>query len=466
MTSDLEQLYQQVLHCLNEGDAESLRSALAEAWPADIAEIMDLLDDEERSRLIYVLPPRTVAEVIVLLDEAVRGEVVEDLDDQMLSDIVAELSPHDAADVIAELPADQGDEVLDSMPQAQSDEIQELLNYGESSAGGIMDPRAIALFATETVGQAVEEVRRFASHEDLHFVYVIDNERRPVGTIPLRRLVVHETDTVLADIMDPDPVTVSVDEDQETVLHIIRKYDLPAMPVIDADGRFVGRVTYDDLMDVAAEEAAEDIYRMAGTDAAELETHSPFRAARVRMMWLIPCMVGTSLAGGIIALFRETGLSLSQHGALLIFVPMIAATSGNAGIQVAVIVLRGFATGELVATKLKRVLLREAPIAILVAILCAVTGALFSVIAFWLFKAQGAAMAAADDVYPVLMGVAVGLGMLCAITVAFAMGVLFPFLFRRIGVDPAIASGPLITSLNDLISVAVYLAIALLIMTR
>lgn len=450
---------------LDSGQSDALRAVVAGVRAADLAEVTDLLDDEQRSRLIYTLPPRLTAEVVVLLDEAVRGEVVEELDTEKLTEIVAQLPPDDAADVLAELPLEHSDDVLDEIPRERSDQIAELLTYEEASAGSIMNPELLSLPAAATVAEAVEHVRAFAPDEDVHYVYVVDDEQRLTGIVPLRRLVVNDADTELQTISDADPVSVLVDEDQEIVLHLIRKYDVAAVAVVDSDNKLLGRITYDDVMDVAEEEADEDIFRMAGTDAAELETHSAVRAARVRMAWLIPCIIGTLIAGGVIALFGESLLTGSHLKALVIFVPMIAATSGNAGIQASTIVLRGIATGELAGSRLRFVFQREIRIAALVALMCSsLTGAVSALLLRFL-QDRGYEVAAGSDVMPGLMGLAVGLGMLCAIVEAVGLGITLPFIFRRFGVDPAIASGPLITSANDLLSVTVYLGIALAILT-
>jgi magnesium transporter len=456
----VDALHRKIVGALRSRDANELSSALRDVRAADIAEVLDLLEDEERSRLLYSLAPRLMAEVVVLLDEAVRGEVVEDMAGDKLTELVSELPPDDAADVVGELPDEQTDEVLDRISREQSEQIAELLAYEEASAGGLMNPRLLSLGEHDTVGEAINKVRAFAADEDIHYVYVVDDDTRLVGLVTLRRLVVNRTDTRLADICDRDPVVVRVDDDQEDVLRVIKKYDVAAVPVIDAGGRLLGRITYDDVMDVAAEEADEDIFRMAGTDAAELETHSSVRAARVRMAWLMPCIFGTLMAGAVIALFEESALGGAKFTALLMFVPMIAATSGNTGIQASTIVLRGFATGEPIANRFRPVIHRELRIAILIGVMCAIATGIISGSYFGILCAFDTKVATNSDLSSWVVGSAVGLGMLCAIAEAATLGILLPFLFRRIGVDPAIASGPLITSANDLLSVSVYLAIA------
>ena len=465
MTPDAQQLYEHVVDALEGGDGQALPGTIADARAADIAEVMDLLDDDQRSQVIYALPPRTAAEVIVLLDEAVRGEVVEDLNEQQLSEIVAELPLDDAADVMAELSQEQLGGLLEQIPQVQSVQISELLRYDETSAGGIMNPHLLALPPPAKVSEAVDRVREFAAGEDIHYVYVVDDDHQLLGTVGLQRLVINGPDTRLRSILDSDPVTVNVYDDQEDVLRVFRKYDIPAVAVVDDREHLRGRITHDDIMDVAAEEAAEDIYRMAGTDAAELETRSVLRAAGVRMSWLIPCMVGANIAATVLAAYGQSSLSKTQLTALVMFVPLIAATGGNAGMQSAAIILRGLATGELAFSKLRWVFMRESRIAIVVALLCAVFTCAVSSVVLRVLKSMDFSAAAPADVVPLRLGMGIGLGVLCAILIATTMGITLPFVFRRLGVDPAIASGPLITTTNDILSGAVYLAIALLIVT-
>ena len=248
---------------LHSADEASLRGELAGVRAADIAEAFETLGDEERSRILFALPPHTAAEVVVMLDEAVRGEVVEELDTELLTEIVAELPPDDAADVLGELPERESDEILHQMPDEKSVKIEELLEYDEETAGGIMTPDVVAIPATATVGDAVDYVRDATQDEDLHEVYIVDADRRLVGTVALRRLVTSAAETKLTAICDPEPVVVFAGDDQEAVHQIIRKYDVMAAAVIDVDDRLLGRITHDDLLDVAEEEAAEEVVAAA-----------------------------------------------------------------------------------------------------------------------------------------------------------------------------------------------------------
>jgi len=457
MGDDVTQLLTRIKTLLDSPNDAALVEELVADRPEDVAEIFELLDDEHRSRIIFALPPRTAAEVISLLDEAERSEVVEDLDDEKLTELVAELPPDDAADVIGELPEDRGGEVLEHVPNEQAAKIEELLEYDEESAGGIMTPELIALTGDTTVGQSVRHVRAASPDEDLYQIYVTDERRRLLGTVALRLLVTNAKETRLADICEPDPITVRAREDQEEVVRLFRKYDLAAVPVLDDSDRLVGRITTDDIMDVAEEEAAEDLYRMAGTDPAEMETASPVRAAAIRLSWLLPCMLIMTITATAIAL-SEARFEAAVYGAIVAFVPMVGAMSGNSGIQISTVIVRGLATGDLAGTRVSLALRREGVIALIMAPICGLSAALISRLGLPVLAAVGALK---NSESAGSVSVAVGLGMTVAILIAGGLGIVLPFMFRRTGVDPAIASGPIITTVNDVISVSIYLIIAI-----
>ncbi|MCH7700591.1 MAG: magnesium transporter [Planctomycetes bacterium] len=450
------------------GDAHALRSVVSGIHAADIAEAFELLEDEARSSLLYALAPRTAAEVIVLLDEADRGELVEDMDEASLTQVVAELPPDDAVDVLGELSDQQREEVLDHIPDEHAGKLEELLRYDEDTAGGIMTPDVIALETEATVADSVRHVREASSDEDLHEIYVTDADRRLIGIVPLRRLVTAAKTAKLGELCIRDPIVVTTDVDQEAVAQIIRKYDLPALAVVDSRHRLIGRITHDDIMDVVEEEAAEDLYRMAGTDAAELETSSVVHAARVRLTWLIPCLLGTALTASVIMYFETSSgprLPGTQILVLLSFVPMIGAMGGNSGIQTSTIIVRGFATGDLAVRAIGIALAREVRIGVILSMCCGLAAGVVSLLCI-LAREQ---LLGADHMLGVQFvrtAVSVGLGMVSAIFGATFLGVVLPFSFRRLNVDPAIASGPLVTTVNDLVSVSIYLSISMVILLK
>jgi len=453
---DLDALHNLVVEALEAGDDARLREVLAEVRTADIAEVFDLLGDAERSHiLIDILSSHKAAEIVILLDEAVRGDVVDDLDSESLTELVAELPPDDAADVLGELTDKESHEILEQIPDAISDRIEELLVYDEETAGGIMNTDVVSVAFDKTVKDAVEHIRQAAPEEELHRVYIVDGDQRLVGVVPLRHLVINPPQTRLEDICDRNPVYVNVGDDQETVVQIIRRYDVPTAAVIDENHRLIGRITHDDLLDVADEEAEEDMLRLAGTDPSELDTSSVFRAARIRLTWLLPCMCGT-LGTAMVMMLASAEFDERLFAVLAMFVPMIGAMAGNAGIQTSTIIVRGFAIGELIGTKLSRVLLREGRIAITMAPICAAVAWVLVSLILPVFKE---ALTAGTD--PSHVALAVGISMGCTVLTAALLGIAFPFTFRRCGVDPAIASGPLVTTFNDIISVSIYLTLAM-----
>jgi magnesium transporter len=460
MSAETQNLHNLLVAALESGDDRTLTSTLTDARAADIAESFELLSDEDRSHILFALPPHTAAEVIVMLDEAVRGDVVDDLDTDSLTEIVSELPPDDAADVLGELSESEVGEILEHIKSEQSDKIEELLDYDEETAGGIMTPDVVAVPSSETVADAVDHVRKATAEEELHEIYVIDADRRLLGTVPLRRLVTSHGSTKLEEICDPDVVTVFAHDDQETVVQVIRKYDVMAAAVVDASNRLIGRITHDDLLDVADEEAAEDLYRMAGTDAAEFDTSSVWNAARIRLTWLLPCMLGMLITATVLGVSKPQ-FNKTLFAAIALFVPMIGAMGGNSGIQISTVIVRGFATGDLGATKFMRALAREGRIAVIMSVICGVVS--WGLVAASLPLLQSFDSSAGQMVNPTRLAFAVASAMTCAILMAGVLGIALPFSFRRFGVDPAIASGPLITTTNDIFSVAIYMYLAMII---
>lgn len=442
-----------------EGD-DALTTVLADARAADIAQSFQLLSDEDRSRIIFALSPVIAAEVVGWLDEAVRSDVVDELDTESLTEIVSELPPDDAADILAELTEKEADEILEQLGDKQAEQIEELLEYGESTAGGIMTPDVIAVAASKTVADAVEYVRSASQYENLNEIYIVDDNRKLLGTVPLRKLVISAGQTKLEKLVEPTEVVVHANDDQETVLQTIRKYSAMEAAVVDEKNRLLGRITHDDVLDVAEEEAEEDLLRFAGTSAEELTTSSVFHAARIRLTWLLPCMIGMCLSATVLYIagghFEAAILALISP-----FVPMIGATGGNSGIQISTVIIRGFASGELGSTMMTRAFLREGRIAIAMAPVCGLVAWLAVTFGLPVLSSLSGHEAAPHFVHRVAL--AVGIAMTAAILVAAVLGILLPFTFRRLGVDPAIASGPLVTTMNDVVSVSIYMTVAMLI---
>jgi magnesium transporter len=316
-----------------------------------------------------------------------------------------------------------------------------------------MDPVLISVPADATVAEATNKIRAAEIDEDFFSIYIVDNTGRFVGDVRIPLLLTVPEDRKMSTLVDPDTIYVTADADQEEVRNIFSKNDLIVVPVLDKKGKLIGRITADRIIEVAEEEAAEDLYAMAGTDADELDDVSIFRAARIRMTWLLPCLIGTSVTALVMMFFKSYNPLI--YVAAVAFVPMIAAISGNAGLQTSTIVVSGLATGHLAALKLTQVFSREVRIALLVALSCAVIGGLGCAI---LINSSGHESA----VEPLRIIFAFGIAMFSAIMVATTLGLFLPFLFRQIGIDPAISSGPLVTTANDSLSVAIYMTLALM----
>ena len=462
MSDEQKQLVHQIEPFLESEDKSALTELLSNQRSSDIAEVVEFVDNEQRRIIFDVIDKPTSAEVLEKVDEATRAELFELLKDEELSRLVSELDPDDAADILSELPEEERAELLEGIPPAESAEIKELMSYSEDSAGGIMDPVLISVSEDATVSEAINKIRSAEIDEDFFSVYVVNKAGRFVGDVRLRFLLTRSEGTRIGDLVDPDTIYVTVDMDQEEVRNIFSKNDLIVAPVLKKNKKLVGRITADRIIEVAEEEAAEDMYTMAGTDADELDTFSVFNAARIRMTWLLSCLIGTGVTTLVLLFFYDKfnkmeGLSV-LYAAAVAFVPMIAAISGNAGLQTSAIVVSGLATGHLVALRLSQVFAREVRIAVLVALSCGVIGGTVCAILLQVNAPE-------STIKSTRLVFAFGTAMFSAIMVATTLGLFLPFLFRRIHIDPAISSGPLVTTANDSISVAIYMTLTLLLAT-
>ncbi|MHC4156097.1 MAG: magnesium transporter [Planctomycetota bacterium] len=448
-----KELLEQIEASFEDGDTTALGQLLNEQRSSDIAEIVELLDNEQRRTVFDLLKKPISAEVLEKVSEATRAELFDLLAENEISDLFSELDLDDAADLLAELPEETRHKVLRSFAPADFAQIKELMTYSEDSAGGIMDPILISVPQDATVAEAISKIRAAEIEEDFYSVFVVDKTGRFVGDVRIRYLITSPEDTLVMDLIDPDAIYVVAEDDQERVRNVFRDNDLIVVPVLDNGHKLVGRITADRVIEVADEEAAEDLYAMAGTDPDELEDVSVLHAARVRMTWLLPCLLGTGVTALVMMFFEHNNALV--YVAAAAFVPMIAAISGNAGLQTSAIVVSGLATGHLAALKLSQVFTREVRIALLVALSCGVLGGLACALLL-------GSKVPAQNIEPLRLIFAFGTAMFSAIMVATTLGLFLPFLFRRIGIDPAISAGPLVTTANDSISVAIYMTLTLL----
>ncbi|MBC8481185.1 MAG: magnesium transporter [Planctomycetes bacterium] len=453
MPEERKLLLQQIRPLLEEEKKEELEAILKEERSSAIAEIVELLDSKDKRLIFDCLDKQTGAEVLEKVDEATRDELFELFNESELTELISELNPDDAADILIEIEEDRRKNILSKLDPAESSEIIKLMSYSEDSAGGIMDSVLISVPEDASVAEATSKIRAAEIDEDFYSVYVVSRKGVFLGDVRIRLLLTSLEDIKMSQLVDPDTIYVEANDDQEAVRNIFSKNDLIVVPVLDRHHRLIGRITADRVIEVAEEEAAEDLYVMAGTDAEELESFSPLRAARIRMTWLLPCMVGTSITTMVMIFFKTHDPLI--YIAASAFVPMIAAISGNAGLQTSTIVVSGLATGHLAAMRLKQVFSREVKIAFLVALSCGVIGGIACSVIWGIRGAE-------SKIEPLRIITAFAVAMFTSIMVATTLGLFLPFLFRQLKIDPAISSGPLVTTANDSISVAIYLFLAVL----
>jgi len=426
------------------GDKRWLTKFFSSSHPADIAIILDRADDPDKAWLFSLLSRGKAADVLAEIGEETARKILKGIEVKKLSGIVAELESDEAADIIGELSLAKREKVLRKVSPEQRVEIKQLLRYGEETAGGIMATEYVAVNEQVTADEAIEEIRAQADEvAEIYNVYVMDKDGSLVGHFPLKKLFLSSGQTKVSQIIEPEVVKITTDMDQEKVANIFSKYDLVAVPVVDERGKLVGRITVDDVLDVMEEEFTEDMYKMAGSDGEELLMSSPFKVARIRLPWLSICLFGEMISAGVIGYFSGT---LRQVIALAAFIPVIMAMGGNIGIQSSTITVRGIATGRLDLSHRRKLLFREIQIGALMGVTC---GAIVGLLAALRYTEYTLALV-------------VGTAMFSAITVSATIGLFIPLAFRYLKIDPAVAAGPFITTVNDIVGLGIYFFLATL----
>ncbi len=316
---------------LQNRDDPRARQALAEAHAADIAHVLQHLPASDRATIFRSLGAEQAGDVLSELDDATLLGLVRTLDDVEVSQILDRMPAEHAADVVDELSTEHAEKILDLMEEERSEEIQEILEYPEDSAGRLMSPDVVAVRETSTVEEAVQNIRKTVTEERPFGVYAVDDHQHLIGRVPLRRLLLADPRSLILGILeDEEVVSVNAKMDREEMARVVAKYDLVTVPVVDDQNRLVGTITVDDVIDVVQEEASEDIFRMAGSDAAELERRSPGQVAMLRLPWVLLTLLIEMLAGVVIHYFDRT---LGKVILLASFMPVIQAISGNTGLQ-------------------------------------------------------------------------------------------------------------------------------------
>jgi magnesium transporter len=428
------------------GSEAALAGYLKILHAAEIAELFPHLDEQQRNIVAAKLTPEQLAEVLTHLESHQIEAIGSALDTERLIEAFEELETDDAADILAELSEAKTQEVLEALPDRGA--IERLLRYPDDSAGGIMQTELCRVRADGRVTDAIDAVRR-AREElwDVLVVYAVDERDRLRGVISLQDLVVAKPDTKLEGLIEPIEVQVTADVDQEEVAQRFMKYDVAAIPVVDAEGRLLGRITFDDVHDVLEEEASEDIMVMAGASSEDLVYGGDFlRIAGLRMPWLLSSLFGSLITTQIVPRFSHVpGDTL----VLAAFVPVVMAMTGNVGSQSAMIVTRGLAIGKVAFDDLPATFRREMSVGVLMGLAAGAVVAGFTSLVYGDPRLGGALM----------------LSMLSSMSLAALIGAAAPAAFKKIGIDPAIAAGPLVTTGCDVLGVAIYLAVALAVLS-
>ncbi|MEJ2199748.1 MAG: magnesium transporter [Desulfuromonadaceae bacterium] len=443
MDQKLQMLLATVRKLIRRGAYPNLAKVLSKSHPADIAHLFRYLELKEQRILFNLLSNAEVsAYVLSELDHATGAQLLEQIDKETITEVLQEMPYDDAVDIIRNMPEELAEEVLQIMKDEHSDEIEELLKYGEDTAGGIMATEIFSLSEELSVREAIEALQGAQDVEMVFYIYVTDEYNHLVGVLSLRQLLTVPPSASLKDIMTTDVISVRTDIDQEEVAQLVAKYNILAIPVVDEGNKLMGIITVDDVIDVMREEATEDIYKMAGSSNEELlYGYRSFKIARLRLPWLLTNLFGGVVTGFLMWLFKAT---LEEVIALISFIPVITGMGGNVGGQSATIMVRGFATGRIDMDTLLKVFLRELRVGLIMGVVC---GCTIGAIAFgWHHNPY--------------LGLVVGLAMVTAVTVAATMGVLAPAFFKRIGVDPAIASIPFVQTANDITGILIYFGTA------
>lgn len=429
---------------LRRGAITNLGKMLARLHPADIAKVIAHLSSPKEKRTVFEL----------VRGESQRGQVLSELDagsiQQVLADLappdvawlLKDLGPDDVADILGVLPEEQAKEILTLMKTEDSTEIADLLKYPKDSAGSIMTTEFFSLSEDTTAQEAIRRLQRATDAEMVFYIYVTDKEDHLVGVLSLRQLLTVPPDTPLKNIMARDVMSVSVDMDQEEVARQVARYNLLAIPVVEKDNTLVGIITVDDVVDVIREEATEDMLKMAGaTEEDTFMKSSSLDSARRRLPWLFTNLAGSLFSGAILWYFRYT---IQEVVAIVSFIPVIAAMGGNVGLQSSTLIIRGLATGRIELTDVWKVFFREVGIGLLLGLAC---GVLLTLTGF-LWHGQG------------FLGMVVGASILMAFLVSTSMATIMPIFLKRMGVDPAVAAGPFVTTANDITGISIYLTLA------
>ena len=439
--ADLNILLDDIRKMIEEKAYQDVDRFLVDLHPADLADILEHLEDDERLNVFKLFTTEIAGEVLIQVSSPIRENLTNELDDQAITNILNELNSDDATDIFSCLSRDRAQRIIRLVQPEVSEELRKLVAYEEDTAGGIMALEFVSVNADSTIREAIENIREKREEvENLYYVWVVDDLGRLVGVVSIKDLVLEPRSRKISDIMNPDVISVDVSTDQEDVARIAKQYDLVHIPVINNEQKLIGRITNDDIIDVIEEEANEDISLMGGVIDQEIAEESAFKISKARLPWLFLGLMGGLLSAVVINYFHG---SLDKMLALAFFIPVIMAMVGSTGTQAATVVIRGLATGDISIINTGKRLLTELWVAFINGILCGIV--LGFIVAFWLSDPS--------------LGLGVGVSLVTVMFFSGSFGAFVPLLLRKFNIDPALAAGPFITTLNDILGLIIYLSI-------
>ncbi|HSO57340.1 MAG TPA: magnesium transporter [Paenisporosarcina sp.] len=440
----------QLLAFLNNHQFDEFREEFLALHPYDQAQFFEKVGPESREIIYQYLSPKEMAEIFqsIELDDDEYAPFLKEMETMYAADMLSEMYADDAVDVLNELGKDQVASYLTIMDNESAQEIKDLLHYEEYTAGSIMTTEYVAIPENSTVKSAMTILRNAAPEaEIIYYLFVVNDDHQLTGVVSLRDLIIADEESLIRSIRNERVVSVSVSEDQEEVARMIKDYDFLAVPVVDFENHLLGIITVDDILDVLEEEANDDYSKLAAVSEMDTFDKGPLTAAKKRLPWLIILLFLGMFTASLMGIFEET---LDKVAILAVFIPLIAGMAGNSGTQALAVAVRGIATGDIAEQSKMKLLMREAGTGLITGIVCAV----FSVGIVFFIQ------------HDLLLGLLVGTAIFGSIFVATLSGSFIPLLIHRMNIDPAVASGPFITTLNDIISILIYLGLASMFLTQ
>ncbi|WP_227939924.1 magnesium transporter [Alkalihalobacillus deserti] len=437
-----EEYANHLLQLIKENELEQFQEEFLQLHPTDQADIYLTLEKEDRQSLYQMISAEEMADVFQALEIEEQKDLITEIDHHYAAEMINHLYADDAADFLAELEQNEALKILTAMNLEDANDVKELMAYPPKTAGAIMTKEFISLTSTDTAQQVIEQLREDAPNaETIYYLYVVNKQNQLVGVVSLRDLITAQSHELVEDLMSPRVVSVVSTTDQEEVAEMIKKYDFLAAPVVNPDGILLGIVTVDDVIDVLEDAATEDLGDFTASRGATDVNVSAFKAARLRAPWIVLLMFFGLITAGVIDQFEDT---LNQIVLLAAFIPLLMGSAGNAGTQSLAVVVRGLALGTLEKKGLFKTLLREFNTGMMIGLICALAILIIIPVFYGSF----------------ILAVIVGTSIFCSLSVATVVGAIVPLIISKLKLDPAFASGPFITTVNDTLGLIIYFSIA------